>query len=77
MVLFAGPGSELIIRALRTVRFTPLVTEVPTMVEAVSIAASLSERGDVVLLSPASASFGLFTNEFDRGTQFEAAVKTL
>ena len=77
VVLFAGPGSELIIRALRTVRFTPLVTEVPTMVEAVSIAASLSERGDVVLLSPASASFGLFTNEFDRGTQFEAAVKTL
>ena len=77
VVLFPGPGSESIIRALRTVRFTRLVTGVPTMVLAVGIAKSLTKPGDAVLLSPASASFGLFTNEFDRGAQFEAAVKTL
>ena len=77
VVLFPGPGSESIIRALRTVRFTRLVTGVPTMVLAVGIAKSLTKPGDAVLLSPASASFGLFTNEFDRGAQFEAAIKTL
>lgn len=32
-------------------------------------------RGDVVLLSPGAASFGLFKNEFDRGEQFKKLVK--
>ncbi len=31
--------------------------------------------GDVVLLSPGCASFGLFLDEFDRGEQFRAAVQ--
>lgn len=36
---------------------------------------SVSKKGDVVLLSPGSASFGLFKNEFDRGEQFKKLVK--
>lgn len=35
------------------------------------------KRGDVVLLSPGAASFGLFKHEFDRGEQFTRAVKRL
>jgi UDP-N-acetylmuramoylalanine-D-glutamate ligase len=34
----------------------------------------LGPEGGVVLLSPAAASFGMFTNEFDRGAQFRAEV---
>ncbi len=34
-----------------------------------------AQRGDVVLLSPGCASFGMFKNEFDRGEQFKKLVK--
>ena len=40
-------------------------------------ATALAQPGGVVLLSPASASFGLFKNYVDRGEQFIAAVRRL
>jgi len=49
----------------------------PKMVDVVSLAKSLSSPSGVVLLSPASASFGLFANYVDRGEQFAAAVRAL
>lgn len=45
--------------------------------EAVKVAYKLSEKGDVVLLSPACASFDLFENYEDRGRQFKNAVREL
>jgi len=45
--------------------------------DAVNEAYYLGEKGDVVLLSPACASFDLFTNYEDRGEQFKLAVKKL
>ena len=46
-------------------------------VELVQMALQSAEKGDVVLLSPACASFDLFKNYEDRGDQFREAVLQL
>ncbi len=45
--------------------------------EAVQKSDEVSEKGEVVLLSPGCASFGMFENEFDRGRKFKRAVEVL
>ncbi|WPM05749.1 UDP-N-acetylmuramoyl-L-alanine--D-glutamate ligase [Borreliella sinica] len=44
---------------------------------AVNYALEISDAGDIVLFSPASASFELFNNEFDRGLQFKNLVNMI
>lgn len=48
-----------------------------SMRSAVESAAAAARPGDVVVLSPGCASFGLFRDEFDRGEQFRAVVSAL
>lgn len=48
-----------------------------SMKAAIAAAAAAAVPGDVVLLSPGCASFGLFRDEFDRGDKFRAAVAAL
>lgn len=55
----------------------PEVKETQTVKELVRLALDSARRGDVVLLSPACASFDLFKNYEDRGDQFRAAVLEL
>lgn len=45
--------------------------------KAVLKAKSLANPGEVVLFSPGCTSFGMFSNEFDRGEQFNKIVKFL
>ncbi len=45
--------------------------------EAVTTAYKLAQKGDIVLLSPACASFDLFENFEERGNKFKEAVKSL
>lgn len=47
------------------------------MGDAVFLTKGLAKKGDIVLLSPGAASFGLFKNEFDRGRQFVKEVKKI
>lgn len=53
------------------------IVEARTMNEAVAYSSKLGKKGDVVLLSPACASFDLFQNYEDRGMQFKGAVRSL
>lgn len=55
----------------------PEVLETTDMKQALSWAKEKSRSGDIVLLSPACASFDLFKNYEDRGEQFKEAVKSL
>lgn len=53
------------------------ITETTSMKEAVRMAASMAQEGDVVLLAPCCSSFDLFQNYEDRGRQFKNAVLSL
>ncbi len=52
-------------------------TAVQDLQSALSGALGLAQRGDTILFSPAFASFGMFTNEYDRNDQFLSLVKRL
>ena len=53
------------------------IWEASDMGDAVRQADSLAERGDVVLLSPACASFDMFANFEERGRVFKDEVRKL
>jgi UDP-N-acetylmuramoylalanine--D-glutamate ligase len=53
------------------------IVNTSSALEAVHASFHFSQKGDVVLLSPACASFDLFKNYEDRGNQFKQAVKEL
>lgn len=55
----------------------PLMVNTTSADEAVKAAYHFAEPGDVILLSPACASFDLFNNYEDRGDQFKKAVRNL
>ncbi|MEY2691693.1 MAG: UDP-N-acetylmuramoylalanine--D-glutamate ligase [Bacteroidota bacterium] len=74
-IVCLGVDNTKIIEAFGNV--VDMVLEVDNMFDAVNMSAHLAEKGDMVLLSPACASFDLFENYEDRGNQFKRAVKGL
>jgi len=76
--ILIGDEAKNIAEACRNAGFSNFeIIDNPTATTIVERAHSLANPGDVVLLSPSSASFGLFRNYVDRGEQFTAAVNKL
>ncbi len=61
----------------KTLVNTTDIVKAKTMVEAVKIAYKHAAPGDIVLLSPANASFDMYTDYKARGADFKAAVDAL
>ena len=74
LLVLIGKASGAMRDALGKATETVLAT---SLREAVQTAHDRAERGDVVLLSPACASFDMFRDFEDRGRQFKEAVRGL
>lgn len=81
-VIPIGKTARQIIKALKdynkkVAKKIEITKDCKTMEEAVRAAYNQARPGDVVLLSPASASFDRFKNYKDRGNQFKFAIANL
>ena len=74
-IICLGTDNRKILKAFKDV--VPQIMETKSAEEAVQLSYRLGKKGDVVLLSPACASFDLFENYEDRGRQFKKAVRAL
>ncbi len=73
-LLLIGEAAPLIADAMQGYQ---AIDRPKSLQEAVELAASSASAGDVVLLSPACASFDMFADYQDRGRQFKGAVQSL
>ncbi len=55
----------------------PEIVKVDNMAQAVNLAREIAKNGDIVALSPACASFGLYKNFDERGKHFKSLVSLL
>lgn len=74
-LIILTPDSEKLFNNFKDIVSRILITQ--DVKEAVKEAQEWAEPGDVVLLSPACASFDLFKNYEDRGDKFKEAVRSL
>ena len=74
-IVCLGKDNKKIVAAFKDA--VELIVETDNANDAVAASYKIGKKGDVVLLSPACASFDLFQNYEDRGMQFKRAVKGL
>jgi UDP-N-acetylmuramoylalanine--D-glutamate ligase len=76
LVLLAGTGSERLAALLRD-RGIPFRGPYDSLDAALGALLEKARPGDIAVLSPGYASFGMFLNEFDRGARWKEAVRRL
>ena len=74
-IICLGQNNQKIIKSFQGKVDT--IVQASSMAEAVNQSYSIADNGEVVLLSPACASFDLFENYEDRGFKFKKAVRAL
>ena len=78
VVLLEGTATGKIIRALHNARAQDtIIGRFENLQYAVECARDIARPGDIVLLSPGCASFGMFASEFERGEKFKQIVGQL
>ncbi len=78
VILLEGNATENIERALKEAGAQgKIMAHAPDLQDAVEFGRKNAKAGDVVLLSPGAASFGMFANEFERGERFREIVEGL
>jgi UDP-N-acetylmuramoylalanine--D-glutamate ligase len=76
LVLIEGAATEKLLTLIPKKTSYPVFVA-GSMKDALAYAGEVSRKGDIVLLSPGAASFGVFKNEFDRGDQFVKLVSKI
>lgn len=74
-IICLGVDNQKIVQAFKDI--VPVIEETQSMQQAVKLGYQMGKKGDVVLLSPACASFDLFENYEERGRAFKMMVREL
>lgn len=73
VILLAGTGTN----KLTSYKLQANTEYTSSLKEALQKAFSIAKKTDIILFSPAFASFGMFKNEYDRNDQFASLVKKI